>query len=331
MPQLAYLVYSTIGGSVTCVAIAWALGWHRTFKSVGSLRIGPFNIPRELLWLIPSGICTAIVVPTTTLMYSFTGIDVMLAVVIMRGSLIVIGRIIDAIHLRLGISKKKVLWEENAAAVLAVIAVGVGIFVKTSKVSGEVQFFNFAGGELDFFVVPAAMITLCAYLGAYAIRLHLMNWSKSTGQAATTDPRSYLVIEQTVAFVTMGLVLLAIMLLVPEGASSQTDSMRQATNELADFNMWVYLAVLSGVPFGLSTFPSVFMFLFKGRGATFTVLANRLTSLVGGTVATLLLIPLGKGWPKAEEWTTLFLVTAASFMLWLANERAKKLKATAGL
>src|SRR5208337_879986 len=47
-------------------------------------------------------------------------------------------------------------------------------------------------------------------------------------------------------------------------------------------------ATISGLAYGMVAFFSVFIFMFKGRTATFAGLVNRLTSLVAGTTATLL-------------------------------------------
>ena len=64
-------------------------------------------MPVEIPYIIASGVCTAVVVPTTTLMYSFKNISVMVAMVVMRGAVIVIGRVVDEIQIRQGILKKR--------------------------------------------------------------------------------------------------------------------------------------------------------------------------------------------------------------------------------
>ena len=43
-----------------------------------------------------------------------------------------------------------------------------------------------------------------------------------------------------------------------------------------------WTAIFSGIPFGIVAFFSVFIFLFRGRTATFAGLVNRLTSLLSG-------------------------------------------------
>jgi hypothetical protein len=123
MRELEFLLYSTIGGTIVCLGWAIARGWWR-IQSTQSVRWGRFTFPAELLYIVPSGICTAVVIPTTTLMYSLP-ISVMVAMVIMRGSVIVISRAVDAIQIWRGILRKKVYWEENVAVLFALLAMSV--------------------------------------------------------------------------------------------------------------------------------------------------------------------------------------------------------------
>jgi hypothetical protein len=75
-------------------------------------------------------------------------------------------------------------------------------------------------------------------------------------------------------------------------------------------------AVLSGVPYGIVAFFSVFIFMFKGRTATFAGLVNRLTSLVAGTAATLILFfAFGTKFPSAQDWISLLFILIAVYFL----------------
>src|SRR4026209_1054202 len=69
MAELEFLVYSTLGGTLICAGVVFAL---RRFhlQSIRRITILGVSVPSELLYIIPSGICTAVVIPTTTLMYS---------------------------------------------------------------------------------------------------------------------------------------------------------------------------------------------------------------------------------------------------------------------
>ena len=81
--------------------------------------------------------------------------------------------------------------------------------------------------------------------------------------------------------------------------------------------------VLAGVPFGLASFFSVFLFMFKGRTATFAGLVNRLTSLIAGTAATLFVFWLIKDQhpPKMEDWFGLVLMFIAIYFIGKAEKK----------
>jgi hypothetical protein len=78
------------------------------------------------------------------------------------------------------------------------------------------------------------------------------------------------------------------------------------------------LALLSGLAYGLVAFFSVFIFMFKGRTATFAGLVNRLTSLLAGTTATLLFaLFFGGQWPVLADWISLgFILAAVACLAW---------------
>ena len=69
-------------------------------------------------------------------------------------------------------------------------------------------------------------------------------------------------------------------------------------------------------------FFSVFIFMFKGRTATFAGLVNRLTSLVAGTTATLIQwLAFAGHLPRASEWIALGLIFVAVGFLAVAERR----------
>ena len=76
-------------------------------------------------------------------------------------------------------------------------------------------------------------------------------------------------------------------------------------------------------------FFSVFLFMFKGRTATFAGLANRLTSLLAGTTATLFFhFAFGGKFPETQDWVSLAFIFIAVGFLWRAErKRIAELKA----
>src|SRR5207244_13102981 len=81
-------------------------------------------------------------------------------------------------------------------------------------------------------------------------------------------------------------------------------------------------AFLAGLPYGLVAFFSVFIFMFKGRTATFAGLVNRLTSLLAGTTATLLLFFMFKmKFPSVQDWFSVMFIIVAVYFLTRAEKR----------
>lgn len=309
--QLEYLIFSTIGGSLICLLVILFRRWGK-MESARHVHWGKFHFPSEFLYIIPSGICTAIVIPTTTLLYTLLR-SVMVAMLIMRGSVIVISRLVDAIQIRAGIFHKKVYKEEDMAVLFAIMAVGVQVF-----------FVKNTGGR-DLFHNPAAMLVLGGYLLGYSFRIYIMNYYKNTrGQCAKQDNKAFFAVEQVSASLTLLLILLVIMLL-PALRGGLLHVLQQSY--LAPSRYWPG-EILAGTVYGIVAFFSVFIFMFKGRTATFAGLANRLTSLVAGTAATLLFAVFFQGnLPMAEDWLSLvFIFIAVAFMTRAETKRAAELK-----
>jgi hypothetical protein len=320
--EMEYLVYNTIGGSLICLAIVFIYHWYR-LKSNQLVQFGKWKVPVEIYYIIPSGICTAIVIPTTTLMYLLP-ISVMVAMVIMRGSIIVVSRLIDAIQIKQGILKKKVYWEEECAVIFAILAVSVHLF-----------FANKSGG-FDFLHSPAAVAILSTYLTAYFIRIYIMNYFRNTrGKGVPQDNKGFFAIEQIAASSTMLIIGLILFYLVQSDAKPillyHQAFLEPTAYTLASGNAYYFWPweIASGFPYGILAFFSVFLFMFKGRTATFAGLSNRLTSLVAGTTATLLFaVIFGGKYPKKEDWISLvFIFIAVGFLAKAEKKRIAELKA----
>ena len=83
-----------------------------------------------------------------------------------------------------------------------------------------------------------------------------------------------------------------------------------------------WAAMLAGVPFGIVAFFSVFIFLFKGRTATFAGLVNRLTSLLAGVTATLVFaVVYGGRYPTGKHWASVGLIVIAVYFLTRAEKK----------
>jgi hypothetical protein len=404
-----YTFYNTIGGMLICNAVVLIWGWYK-FQSAGKVKVLGISMPREFLYIIPSGVCTAIVIPTTTLMYTLP-ISVMVAMIIMRASIIIISRLIDEAQIRQGILKKTVYWEENVAVAIALAAValqflnfkGAAAMVRATGNSAAffAQLFVFDKGSFDFLGNAAAMTILAFHLTAYTIRIYIMNYYKNTRKpGAVYDTKGFFAVEQissTIALALAAFIFFSYVnradelpfaaLAAPAAARTASSPEREAlsaamarteallNSDTSKFTpdqryrteetlaaastllanrksspetlktaaetvenpaeevrrtfafqfsdaaknppkKWA-LAIAAGLPFGAAAFFSVFLFMFKGRTATFSGLVNRLTSLIAGTAASILVWWLIKDQkpPKAEDWAGLALMFIAIYFI----------------
>jgi hypothetical protein len=295
--ELSFLIYSTFGSALVCLGVIALAGWWR-FKWWS----------REGLLMVISGTCTALVIPTTTLMYSLP-LSVMIAMVIMRGSVILISRLLDELFLAMGISHKKVSWEENLAVLFAVGAVSLSIF-------------RAGADDFLFFRSSVATTILAVYLAAYGLRLFLMNRFKFLfGFSPHIEKQNYFALEQLVAslwiFGTLGIALL----FSPWPTGHVFGEV--AFSLLDPPSNWQW-ALLIGIPFGGAAFFSVFLFMFEGRTSTFGALVNRCSSLFAGTISTLLFAYFfGGKWPSAQDWMAFGVLLAAVLLLARSERRSQ--------
>lgn len=314
MNSMEYLVYSTAASTLFATSVVLALRWYK-LNSIKLITWGSITFPSELLYIIPSGIMTAVVVPTTTLLYSFQGVSVMVAMVIMRGAVIIIGRVVDAIQIKQGILHKKVYIEENFGVVFAVIAVGVKVLTGGN------------GGENPFTNLPVVII-FSSYITAYAIRIYIMNYYKNTRppNVKVDNNKAFFGIEQISSTTTIFLVAAILLIIVRKTGWSGPRITPFANAVFNPVPGWGW-AAFWGTAFGVVAFFSVFLFMFKGRTATFAGLVNRLTSLIAGTASTLLFaLFFGGAWPGLIDWISLFFIlVAVSFIARAEKKRAAEL------
>jgi len=219
--------------------------------------------------------------------------------VIMRGSVIVISRVVDAVQLKQGLMDKKVYVEENLAVVFAVGAVAVNLLTVRE-------------GGFDFVHSVPAMVILGSYIVAYSIRIYIMNYYKNTRpKGGKLDNKPFFAIEQITATSTL-LIAGVILFYSPDLFGASGPVIEQYRGAIArPLPHWPE-ALLAGTAFGAVSFFSVFLFMFKGRTATFAGLVNRLTSLVAGTTATLIcFFCLGGRFPDWRDWVSLLLILIA--------------------
>ena len=315
MEQMAYMVYNTLGGMVTALSIVFIKRWYK-LKSNRTLTVAGLSLPQEVSYIIPSGFMTAIIIPTTTLMYTFEGMSVMVAMVIMRASVIVISRLVDSVQIAQGILRKKVYKEENLAVVFALLAASVNLLYVQR-------------GDFNFLHNSAAVVILSSYIIAYAIRIYIMNYFKNTrAKGVPLDNQGFFGVEQICAF-TFAVLLAVFFFNSKQWFGWDVPQIKLFHGSLVEPHPLWWWAAISGIAFGIVAFFSVFLFMFKGRTATFAGLVNRLTSLTAGTAATLIsALLLGAKFPKFNDWLSLlFILIAVGFLTVAERKRSAELAA----
>jgi len=330
MGEFTYLFNNTAASALLCVAVVLALGWVARLAQTSNrlVNVGGLKVPAEAMYIIPSGICTAVVIPTTTLMYSLP-ISVLVAMVIMRGSVIVISRLVDEVQIRQGILHRRVYHEENIAVMFALLAVATNVlllpfedalYARGITVPSWMGYHPGAGkGNFDFLHNAAAMTILGSYITAYAARIYIMNYYKNTrGKGVKLDNRGFFAVEQVSATTTM--VLVGLLVIMGPAWFGWTDK------RIVEFSQAAahpdFAALVAGVPYALVAFFSVFIFMFEGRTATFAGLVNRLTSLLAGTAATIVLWAMFKQkFPTMQDWISAGFILVAVYFLTRAERR----------
>ena len=121
-------------------------GWWKYVPNRKRLLGIPFPVPRWQTFI--SGLATAVIIATTTLNYTFVGISIVFALLMMRGGVLVMSPVIDFIF------KRKVHWYSWAALALSLLAIGMA-------------FADVGGYQMTLI----AAINVGAYLIGYVFRL----------------------------------------------------------------------------------------------------------------------------------------------------------------
>lgn len=240
-----------------------AVGMVVFFVASGMLKLAPRRtilgvsvpFPRPATWL--SGACTALIVLTTTLAYTFEGTSIVLMMLLMRGGVLALAPLVDRLRGR------TIAWYSWVGLVLSAAALLDGLF--------EAQ-----GG-----LALAAALDAVVYVAAYFGRLSLMTGLAKGGEDAN---RRFFVEEQLVATpVAVGLAVGAA-LVVP----GETGANLRAGLDLAALGPALPTLVAIGV---LSQGTGIFgaLVLLDARENTFSVPVNRGSSVLAGVVATTLL------------------------------------------
>lgn len=274
---------SLIGMFVFITAMRW-------WKYASTVTVGSLRLPRPGRYTLLSGICTAGVIATTTLAYTFEGVSIVFMMLLMRGGVLILAPIVD----RAG--GRKVQWFSTVGLVLSINALLVA-FLEDK--------------DAGFGLTALAVVDVALYLGAYFIRLRFM-----TRMAKSEDLHQrtrYFVEEQMVATPVL-VTLLAIGALIGQGEF--LGDLRAGFTTFFDRPV-----VLEGILIGLfSQGTGIFggLVLLDKRENSYSVPVNRCASVLAGVAASyVIMIWLGGRGPSIHELMGAFLIVQAILFLTL--------------
>lgn len=259
------------------------MGW---WKHASRHRFLGVELPTPTRWTFLSGLCTAAVIATTTLAYTFDGVSIVFVMLLMRGGVLILAPIVDFF------SGRTARWFSWVGLVLSLAALIVAFAEEGSY-------------ELNLLVT----IDVAIYLASYFVRLRFMS-----RLAKSEDPNAnvrFFVEEQMVASPAM-LIALAIGALVGTG-----EILSELRTGFTTF--WSMPIVPEALLVGfLSQGTGIFggLILLDKRENTFCVPVNRSSSILAGVVASYgLAIVLGLSPPSAHELAGAALILAAILFL----------------
>ncbi|MCB9624165.1 MAG: hypothetical protein H6723_12670 [Sandaracinus sp.] len=284
-----------LSSMASLVVVALFLGGTGWWRFATQRKVGGRSIPVPTRWTALSGLCSAVILTTTTLAYTFEGVSIVFVMLLMRGGVLVIAPIVDALS---GRKTKWFSWVGLGFSFLALIVV----FVERS----------------GFDMSVAAGVDVGLYLLAYFIRLQFM--SRLAKSNDTDQTKRYFSEEQLMTTPASFVVLIA------AATIGQGAFMGQVRDGFTD--VWSSGMVFEVLALGtLSQLVGIFgtLVFLDPRENTFSVPVNRCSSVLAGVVAsTALAVFADARFPSAGELGGAGLVVVAILFLTLGPAWEKR-------
>jgi uncharacterized membrane protein YdcZ (DUF606 family) len=281
---------AVFAGLVAMYAFITAKGW---WKHATQWKFLGLSLPRPRWYTFISGLCTSSQIITTTLAYTFSGISIVFAMLLMKGGVLAMAPIVDAVATK---RKRKIYWPSWVAAALSMAALLVT--------------FTGQGGTA---MTVACTVDVVVYLLGYFVRLYFMsNFAKSDD---VNEKIGYFTEEQTMAMPALMVAMFIIGLFgIGDGRATAAGQLWYGFTEFLGAGYVTFTAIL-GI---FSTCTGLFgtLIYLDQRENTFTVPANRAASVVAGLIATYFLaIFYGQSYPDVNQLLGVALILAAIFFL----------------
>jgi hypothetical protein len=175
IPGPALMPAAGISTAICVLLFITAKGWWKYGRKIRVLGLNVI-FPRRQTFI--SGVGFTTIILTTTLAYSFSGVSIVLALVLMRGGILIMSPLIDRVFHR------RVRWFSWVGLLLSLAALAVSF--------SDIH---------EYRLGVAALLNLTAYLAGHALRIPSMTRIAKTGDASTA--RAYFVEEQAVAMAAL--------------------------------------------------------------------------------------------------------------------------------
>lgn len=292
---------SALGSFVAMYIFITAVGW---WKFATHSKVFGISMPRPQWFTFISGLCTAGVIVTTTLAYTFSGISIVFAMLLMRGGVLIMAPMVDLIVKK---RKRKIYWPSWVASILSVTALLLAFSEK-------------AGSKMTLI----ASIDIGIYLFSYFFRLFIMSHRAKSDDVE--ERKRYFTEEQMVANPILFITLFVIAWMGRGGGVESLSAQLWSGFVFIPVSGYFLATFLIGVfSYGTGLFGSL-IFLDK-RENTFTVPANRAASVLAGVVSSYLLgIYYTNKYPSAYELAgaSLIIVAIGFLMCRTITEKKKK-------
>jgi protein-tyrosine-phosphatase len=260
----------TISTAFVLLAVVTLKGWW-SYASRRELWARRMLVPPAAVVL--SGIGTAVIIATTTLAFTFTGVSIIFALLLMRGGVLIIAPGVDLLF------RRRVRWFSWIALGLTLPAVALALL-----------------DDKNYHLTSVAALTIGAYLAGYLLRLPCVtSLAKQEDKEIT---RRYFVDEAIVAIFVLNAAPVVLALI---GQGEIMSELRHGFADIFAANNVTVPAILIGALYaGLYCFGT--LIYLDCRENTFCIPLNRASSLLAGLVATLsLAVFFGQAFPSPAQ------------------------------
>jgi uncharacterized membrane protein YdcZ (DUF606 family) len=296
VPGVELLPISATASLVGMFAFITLMGWwrHATHSTIAGR-----SIPRPTRWTFLSGLCTSAIIATTTLAYTFEGISIVFMMLLLRGGVLILAPVIDAL------SGRRVRWFSLIGLLLSLSALVVAFL---------------EGKGQGFGLTQLAILDVAVYLLSYFIRLQFMSRIAKSDDA---DQRTRYFVEEQMVGTPALLVFLAACALIDHG-----DFMHLVRAGFTSFLSRSPTIIATGIVIGIcSQGTGIFggLILLDKRENTYCVPVNRCSSILAGVAASYLGMAFFSGKPPSSyELAGAGLIVAAILVLTLPLLRRRR-------